>query len=430
VTVLPGPSAQLPPGWPILNAEPMSAPQRGSAALQQSTAVSVPSTVPPTRRVESAGGTATAGSMNRGLAEADTGEDSRVEDALRALLTDEDRVGQLMIVGWVGVTAEDARAALRELHPGGIVYVDNAHTVAQASAINTALSSMAREYGLLPPLIAVDHEGGSVQRIGDVPNLGTNLEFGNRRPSDQEACERGQRHSQQLRSMGFNMNLEPVLDVNNNPANPVIGNRSYGDDPELVARLGSAYARGMQAGGVVAVCKHFPGHGNTAVDSHLELPILPQTLNQLEQVELVPFRRAITADTDIAAIMSAHIVFPSVDGSGSPATLSRPIMTGLLRERLGFQGLVVSDDLAGMKAITDNFSTGRAAVLAVQAGVDMLIIGGGIPRQRQSRDALVAAVRSGELNQGRIDEAVRHVLAVKARFGLLGGPTSAQVACP
>jgi beta-N-acetylhexosaminidase len=306
------------------------------------------------------------------------------------------------------------------LRPGGIVYVDNARAAADARAINAALPAIAQEYGVLPPLIAVDHEGGNVQRIQDVANLGSNAAFAATQPTDQEACLRGQQHAEQLRAMGFTMNLAPVLDVNNNPANPVIGIRSYGADPALVARLGSAYVRGLQGGGVAAVGKHFPGHGNTGVDSHVQLPTLPQTEADLEQIELVPFRRAIAPETDVAALMSAHIVFPAVDPSGLPATLSYPIITGLLRQRLGFQGLVVSDDLAGMRAITDNFPPGDAAVQAVRAGVDMLIIGGGVPRQRESRDALLAALGTGALSRERLDEAVRHVVVVKARFGLLG----------
>jgi beta-N-acetylhexosaminidase len=352
-----------------------------------------------------------------------------VDAVLATLVADEDRVGQLLLLGWAGSTAEDARSTLREFRPGGIVFVDNAHTRTAATQINDGLGSINREYGGLPLLIAVDHEGGQVQRIQDVANLGSNWEFASRRPSEAQACERGRIHAEQLRSMGFNMNLAPVLDVNNNPANPVIGSRSYGADADLVARLGSAYVRGLQGGGIAAVGKHFPGHGNTGVDSHLALPILPQTLDSLESVELVPFRAAIAAETNIAAIMSAHIVFPAMDPSAVPATLSQPIMTGLLRRRLGFQGLILSDDLGGMKAITDNFQPGPAAVRAIQAGVDMLIIGGGPARQRESRAALLAALRSGGLSQERVEEAARHVLELKARFGGLTSQEPPLGAC-
>jgi beta-N-acetylhexosaminidase len=356
-------------------------------------------------------------------------EDPRVVEALGSLTSDADLAGQLLLVGWPGDTAEQARATIRELKPAGLVYVDNTHSSAQALAINSAVPIIAEQYGALPLLLAVDHEGGLVQRISDVTNYGSNAAFAATGPSDTDACLRGQNHAQQLQSLGFNMNLAPVLDVNNNPNNPVIGTRSYGADPELVARLGSAYIRGLQAGGIIAVGKHFPGHGNTGVDSHLQLPILPHSIDDLEQIELVPFRRAIAPETNVAAIMSAHIVFPAVDPSGAPATLSYPIMTGILRNRLGFDGLVLSDDLVGMKAITDNYSAGDAAVRSIGAGVDLLIMAGGLPRQVAARDALVAALASGELSRDRVQEAVQHVLRVKARFGLLDGSVPAVAGC-
>jgi len=355
--------------------------------------------------------------------------DPRVEAAFAQLQTDEDKVGQLLMLGWIGGTAEAARPVIRDLRPGGIVFVQNTKASAEATAMNATLQRIADEQGLLRPLQAIDHEGGNVQRIEDVTNLGSNWEFGQRRPTDLLACERGLRHARQLRGMGFTVNLAPALDVNNNPRNPVIGRRSYGDDPELVARLGSAYIQGLQGGGIVAVGKHFPGHGNTGVDSHLELPILPQSIAELERIELVPFRRAMASPTDLAAIMSAHIVFPAVDPSRAPATLSRPVMTGLLRERLGFRGLIVSDDLGAMKAITDNYTPGEAATRAVRAGVDMLIVSAELPRQRQYRDGLLDALRTGELGRERLDDAVRNVLRVKARFGLLDGSTPTETGC-
>lgn len=378
--------------------------------------VPLASTAPPARQDSESGG-------------AVRPEEERVEQALGTLAADEDRVGQLLMLGWLGDGAEDARRTVRELRPGGIMHLGNTSVAAEAGAINRALPPIAREYGVLPPLIAIDHEGGLVQRIADVPNLGASAQFAARRPSDLEACERGATHARQLRPLGFSMSFAPVLDVNNNPSNPVIGSRSFGGDPELVARLGGAYARGLQGGGIAAVGKHFPGHGNTGVDSHLQLPILEHTEAELERIELIPFRRAIASPTNIAGIMSAHIVFPSVDPSRAPATLSRPIMTGLLRDKLGFDGLVVTDDLGSMKAITDNYTPGQAAVRAIQAGVDMLIIGGDTARQREARDALLTALDNGQLPRERLEEAVRHVVRVKVRFGLLGGPPAAEVGC-
>ena len=341
--------------------------------------------------------------------------------ALARMTTNEEKVGQLLLLAWIGGTAEEARPALRDLKAGGIVHVQNTTTMAGATAINQGLKQIARDVGLVAPLIAIDHEGGEVQRIRDVANLGNNWEFAASGAKEPEACVRGSRHATILREMGFSMNLAPDLDVNNNPANPVIGKRSYSDDPDVVARLGAAYIRGLQNGGIAAVGKHFPGHGNTSVDSHLGLPSLPQTVEQLEQIELVPFRRAV--EVGIAGIMSAHIVFPAVDPSGDPATLSRPVMHGLLRERLGFKGLTVSDDMGAMRAITDNFAPGVAAVKAVQAGVDMVILSAEFARQKQSRDALLAAVQDGTISQARLNEAVMNVLLVKARYGLLGDGT-------
>lgn len=426
----PAPVFAPPSGQPASPSEP-AAPPSGSAlsagaAGEPSPAASGPATDPsPGTEAAPAAGA----SPVTAASPADAAPSSpRVEQALARLQTNEDLVGQLFLLGWIGSTAEEARPALQELRAGGIVYVQNATTQAEARTINAGLRRIADEVGLVPPLIAIDHEGGIVQRIKDVPDEGNNGEFGSRQPSNRDACERGRRHAEVLRRMGFSMNLAPVLDVNNNPANPVIGVRSYSANPETVARLGAAYIRGLQGGGVAAVGKHFPGHGNTSVDSHLQLPSLPQTVEELATVELVPFERAIR-EANVAAIMSAHIVFPAVDPSGAPATLSYPIMTGLLRERLGFQGLVISDDLGAMRAITDHYGAGDAAVRAVQAGVDLLIMSAELPRQRQARDAVLDAVRTNQISRERLIEAVRHVLDVKDRVGLLGEPAQTGAGC-
>jgi len=420
----------LPPSsnsGPMFNPQPPVVQQPGSAPPPAAPSVPAPTNTPPAA-TESAppaasGATPGTGPTTTGspvTAAAPT--DPAVADAFEKLTSVEDKVGQLLLLAWIGSRAEDARPTLRDLRAGGIVFVQNTTLSAEAAVINRGLRQIAGEAGLLPPLIAIDHEGGIVQRIKDVPNLGNNWELGQRGATDLEACQRGQAHAQTLNAMGFTMNLAPDLDVNNNPNNPVIGKRSYSDNPDVVARLGAAYIKGLQGGGIAAIGKHFPGHGNTSVDSHLGLPSLPQTVDQLGQIELVPFRRAIEAD--IAGIMSAHIVFPAVDPSGAPATLSREVMTGLLRERLGFRGLAVSDDMGAMRAITDNYGAGEAAVLAVNAGVDLLILSAEFPRQQQARDALVAAVRDGTIPRERLDEAVRNVLQVKARFGMLGNPAT------
>ncbi len=245
-----------------------------------------------------------------------------------------------------------------------------------------------------------------------------------------ELCRITQRTlTQQLREMGFDMSLGPVLDVATNPDNPVIGDRSYGPKPAQVARLGAAYIRGLQGGGIMGSGKHFPGHGDTAVDSHLGLPVIKAGMKRLESVELVPFERAIAPDTDVASIMIGHLALPRIDPSGDPASLSRPIVTGLLRDRLGWQGLVLTDDMGAMDAITDRYGPGEAAVRAVEAGVDLLIIVRDGDNQEQARDALLAALASGRLDRAQVEVSVRRVLAVKARFGLLDGVRPEPVPC-
>lgn len=356
--------------------------------------------------------------------------DPRVASALAQLDTDEALVGQLLLIGWPGTSAEAAVEAIETLRPGGMVYVAaNADSAERATSINVGLDGAAQAAGIVPLLKAIDHEGGDIQRIVDVANLGSNLAFARGRPSDEEACERGAIHARQLLEMGFEMNLAPVLDVNTNPDNPVIGPRSYGSRPQLVARLGSAYIRGLQSGGILAVAKHFPGHGDTDVDSHLGLPELSLGRSRLDAVELLPFARAIEPATDVAGVMTAHIVLPRVDPSGLPATLSQPVISGILRGDLGFDGLVISDDLAAMAAITDNFGPGEAAVLAIGAGVDMLIVVGDLERQTVTRDALLAALASGELARDRVMDAVRQVLEAKARAGVLGGEPEPVPGC-
>ncbi len=355
--------------------------------------------------------------------------DPRVEAAFASLHTDEDLVGQLLLPSWDGGTPASARAALAELRPAGLVFVANASRAAKAGRLNAAIAGAAEDLGLVPPFRAIDHEGGSVQRIRDVRNLGSNGAFGRSRPTDRAACERGAAHARQLRGMGFDLSLGPVLDVATNPRNPVIGDRSYGRRAGLVARLGAAYIRGLQGGGVMASGKHFPGHGDTSVDSHLGLPVVRAGRDRLDAVELVPFRAAMTPGTDVASIMVAHIALPRLDPSGAPASLSSPIVTGLLRGELGWQGLVITDDLGAMDAITDRYGPGDAAVRAVQAGVDLLIIVKDGDNQVRARDALVAALRDGRLDRAQVEASVRRVLAAKARFGLLDGVPPEPVDC-
>jgi len=228
----------------------------------------------------------------------------------------------------------------------------------------------------------------------------------------------GQASGVDLRLLGFNMNLAPVLDVNSNPSNPVIGIRSYGEKPELVAELGSWYVRGLQEQGVIAVAKHFPGHGDTQSDSHYSMPAVNADTKRLEEVELMPFRQAMAAGLD--AIMTAHIALPRIaETPDTPATLSHVVLGDILRKRLGFDGLVLTDGLE-MQGIIQRYGAGRAAVMAVLAGADMTMVLWMPDMKEQVYASLLAAARSGEITRDRLDASVRRVLTVKARRGLFG----------
>jgi beta-N-acetylhexosaminidase len=219
--------------------------------------------------------------------------------------------------------------------------------------------------------------------------------------------------SRTKRAIGVHVNFAPVVDVNNNPRNPVINTRSFGEDPEAVGRLASAFVRGMQAAGEMATLKHFPGHGNTDVDSHLGLPIIKDPRALLDRTELPPFRAGIAAGAD--AVMTGHIEMPALDPApNTPTTLSQPIVTGLLRKELGFSGLIYTDSM-GMAGVTAMYKPGEAAVRAVKAGNDVVLHS---PDDAAAFAAIRDAVKSGEIPQAQIDASVERLLRAKARAGL------------
>jgi beta-N-acetylhexosaminidase len=226
------------------------------------------------------------------------------------------------------------------------------------------------------------------------------------------AYEQGRVTAVEGRALGIHIAYAPILDVNNNPANPVINTRSYSEDPHLAARLGTAFIRGVQEHGMVATAKHFPGHGDTDVNSHLALPVVTASRERLESVELVPFRAGISAG--VGAIMSFHGAMPALDATLAPGTLSPLVMTGLLRDELGFQGLAISDAM-DMRGVLDRYGATEAAKRAVAAGADVLIQPLDVP---ETIDAVVAGVREGRYPQARLDQAVRRVLRMKAQLGL------------
>ena len=336
-------------------------------------------------------------------------------------LTLDEKIGQMLCLGWGGsdslltVNAQ-AREAVTELRAGGMIVmgrnVQASSGPIDAAGVRAMLDEL-QSLAAIPLLIPTDQEGGRVARFGTAPFT--------RMPSAKSIGDRGDTNlaraaaratARELASVGVNWDFAPDADVNSNPANPVIGDRAFGSTPEIVAAMVRAQGEGFAEGGVLACAKHFPGHGDTHLDSHLALPSLPHSLTTMQARELVPFVAAIAAG--IPTLMTAHILFPAVDPSGLPATLSSAILTGLLRETLGFDGLLVTDCLE-MKAVADTWGTARAAVLAAKAGADMLLVCHTMERQRETFAALKEAVLAGKLPKARVDEAVGRVLAAKRR---------------
>jgi beta-N-acetylhexosaminidase len=334
----------------------------------------------------------------------------------------DDQVGQLFLLGFAGSTADGAEPALQELRAGGLMLLDNVESADAARALTQNLQTRAQANGLLPLLIATNHEGGRVQPIQDGTTLlGSNFNVGQVEPRSlalATACSRGAIHAADLHGMGIHMNLAPVLDVHDNPLDTVIGDRSFGSDPQRVAELGAAYVEGLQSGGVLAVGKHFPGHGSANVDSHLGLPVVNHDRSWLDTHELVPFRAAIQAG--VAGIMVGHLSFPLVDPvPGRPASLSRVFVDGLLRGDLRYTGLVLTDDLGAMRAITDTNSPGESAIQAIAAGADVLTVVGALDRQRRMVEAVHDAIGT-RISAERLKQSVSRVITAKRQANLLG----------
>lgn len=349
------------------------------------------------------------------------------ESRVRALLSRmslEEKVGQMVMAGFPGKLPEaEVRTLIEKWHLGGVIlFSRNLSDPFQTAYLVNELQKMAASSGAgIPLFVAADQEGGYVTRLPGATPFPGNMGLG--AAGDAELARRvAEATARELRACGINMNFAPVVDVNSNPNNPVIGIRSFGESPEGVARLGVAMIQGFQKEGVSATAKHFPGHGDTSLDSHIDLPTVPHDRKRLKDVELKPFQAAVDAGVD--AIMTAHVTFPAVEPKpGMPATLSRAVLTGLLRQEMGFGGLIVTDAME-MGAIVKNFGLGEAAVMAVNAGADMVLIGWPKDWQDAVRvaDALIQAAKSGEIPMARVDESVRRILAVKEKRGILTAP--------
>lgn len=335
--------------------------------------------------------------------------------ALLEKMSLEEKIGQVMMVGFSGPTVDASVAELLQgRHVGGVcLFKRNIETAEQVAKLNDDVRALFD--GKVPPFIAVDQEGGNVVRLSDRNVvLPGNMVLGATRDA-QLAYEAGRAQGDDLRRLGFNMNLAPVLDVNSNPRNPVIGIRAFSDDVSLVSELGVQFVKGQQAARVVTVAKHFPGHGAVEADSHKGLPVVTAPEPVLRH-QLAPFVAAMHAGLD--GMMTAHIATPTLsNGDSTPATLSRHVLGDVLRDELGFDGLVVTDELE-MDAIDTRYGVGHAAVLALNAGADMVLVPWRAEKVNEVRGALVEAVASGELSVTRLDQAVRRVLRAKLARGV------------
>ncbi|MGW1314691.1 glycoside hydrolase family 3 protein [Streptomyces sp. NPDC002426] len=369
-------------------------------------------------------------------ATAGTSTDSRLK-RLIARMSLEEKVGQLFVMRVYGHSAtepdqadidanlaeigvRDAAELISTYHVGGIIYFAWAHNTRDPHQI-ADLSNGIQRAGLagrtpLPLLVSTDQEHGIVCRVGEPATLlpgAMALGAGGSRSDTREAARIA---GAELAALGINQNYAPDADVNVNPANPVIGVRSFGSDPQSVAGLVAAQVKGYQGAGIASTAKHFPGHGDTSTDSHTGLPVITHTRAQWAELDAPPFRAAVAAGID--SIMTAHIVVPALDPSEDPATLSRPILTGILREELGYDGVVVTDAL-GMEGVRTKYGDERVPVLALLAGVDQLL---NPPDLKVAWNAVLEAVRSGEISEARIEESILRILRLKTRLGLFRDP--------
>ena len=336
-----------------------------------------------------------------------------IERLLNQMSLDE-KIGQMMTVHFHGRFFNSADPTFHkriekqivESKVGGfIIYGGNVYETAH-------LINRMQRLSKLPLLIASDVEWGAGQQIRGAVVFPTLMAIG-ATGNEEYAYLAGKITAEECRALGIHQAYAPVMDVNNNPENPIINVRSFGQTPEGVSKLGKAFIRGLQENGVLATAKHFPGHGNTRLDSHIEMPTIYSDLDSLKKVEFYPFGKAIQAD--VAAIMTAHIAVPALDRTPNrPATLSPKVITGLLRKKMGFGGLIITDSMM-MGGITRGHAVVKATVGAVKAGTDIILVP---PDPELAIRALVAAVKRGEISEERIDESVRRILGVKDRLGL------------
>jgi beta-N-acetylhexosaminidase len=342
-----------------------------------------------------------------------------ISDVIAGMNLDE-KIGQMVIAGISGTTinSNDKKLITQSKVGGFILYGENLKTPQQTVQLLNQLK-MENATNPLPLLLSVDQEGGKISRLpGGLIPFPTNKEIGSINQS-QFSYKVGTLLGKELKGFGFNLDYAPVLDISSNPNNPIIGDRSFGNNPELVSKLGIQTMKGIQSQNMIPTVKHFPGHGDTSVDSHLELPIVHKNLTDLKKLELIPFERAIDNGADV--VMVAHILLPNLDAN-FPSSMSKKIVTDLLRNQLQFGGVVITDDMT-MKAITDHYNIGKAAVDSVSAGSDIILVAHDFNKIQTAISSIKKAVQNGEISEQRINDSVSRIITLKRKYHINDAPT-------
>jgi len=337
-----------------------------------------------------------------------------IKEVLEAMSLDE-KVGQILIAGINGYEVKsETKRIIEDYKVGGIIiYSKNIKDSNQLLELINSLKATNRTNNL-PLFISIDEEGGRVRRLPkDIQSFPSNREIG-KVNNTELSYEIGALIGKSVKTFGINMNFAPVLDIDSNPNNPVIGDRSFSSDKKVVAKLGIATMKGMQDSGVISVIKHFPGHGDTSVDSHIKLPVLHNDLKRMVEFELVPFEEAVKNGADI--IMVAHILLPKIDPD-MPSSLSKTIVTSILRRQLDFDGVVITDDIT-MGAIAENYNIVEAAIKALDAGADIILVAHDFEKISSVFNGVKKAVEDGVISEKRIDESVYRILKLKENYNL------------
>ena len=340
-------------------------------------------------------------------------------------MDNKEKAGQIIHIAIPGKGLDKtAIKEIKKIRPGGVIlFGNNLGSKTEILRLTSNLQAEMKKYKLPPLFISVDQEGGRVVRVKKgVTGFPGAMAIG-QTGKEEYAHDVGFITSFQLNSLGINVVFAPDLDINNNPDNPVINTRSYGSDRELVTKMGTAYERGAREGGAMPVIKHFPGHGDTNIDSHLGLPIINKSIEEISSFELVPFQKSIADGA--RAVMSAHIVYPNIE-DGLPATLSRKILTGILREKLGFDGVVFTDAME-MHAISKNYKNLKRGPLAIIAGADVILLTSWGKTTTEYQKMMLSAISKKEFEKdgkNLLDEALVRQISAKIEFGLFSQPDS------